>query len=278
MITLGLTGWSDHPLIQRSSNRKLIEYAGHFPVVELDTSFYAIPKQETIQSWIDKTPDTFRFFPKAYGVMTLHKPYDEEFATMDEAFETYLDAFLPMLEQNKIKAFLFQFPPYFDCIKKHVNYLRYVKKMMKELPIAVEFRHPSWFSETNKERTLAFLREQSWTNVVVDQPQTPNNSVPKIPEVTSSSLSVLRLHGRNYAGWLGENVTDWRAERTLYEYSMEELKEFADLVRDLQKDTNEVCVIFNNNSGGHAAKNAKELQDLLELEFSGLAPKQLDLF
>lgn len=278
MITIGLTGWSDHPLIQRSANKKLIEYAGHFPVVELDTSFYAIPKNETIMSWIEKTPDIFQFLPKAYGVMTLHKPYHEEFTTMDEAFEAYLDAFQPMFEQKKIKAFLFQFPPYFDCVKKHVNYLRYVKRKMKELPVAVEFRHPSWFSETNKERTLAFLIDQGWTNVVVDQPQTPNNSVPQVPEVTAPSLSVMRLHGRNYEGWLGENVTDWRAERTLYQYSEDELRGFADLVKQLESDADEVCVIFNNNSGGHAAQNAKELQDLLGLDFSGLAPKQLDLF
>ncbi|MDZ7835994.1 MAG: hypothetical protein U5K84_12395 [Alkalibacterium sp.] len=48
--------------------------------------------------------------------------------------------------------------------------------------------------------------------------------------MTSKSLSVIRLHGRNYEGWLGENVTDWRAERTLYDYSMEELEELKDLV------------------------------------------------
>jgi uncharacterized protein YecE (DUF72 family) len=88
----------------------------------------------------------------------------------------------------------------------------------------------------------------------------------------------MRLHGRNYEGWLGENVTDWRAERTLYQYSKDELKAFADLVKQLESDADEVCVIFNNNSGGHAAQNAKELQDLLGLDFSGLAPKQLDLF
>lgn len=278
MITIGLTGWSDHDLIQHDPKRKLEEYAGHFPVVELDTSFYAIPRQQTILNWIDKTTDNFQFFPKAYGVLTLHKPYEDEYSSMDEAFEAYLTAFQPMLKQNKVKSFLFQFPPNFDCVKKHVNYLRYIKTKMQHLPVAVEFRNPSWFSETNRERTLALLRDFSWVNVVVDQPQTPNNSVPKIPEVTASSLSVIRLHGRNYEGWLGENVTDWRAERTLYDYSLEELKELSELVKLLNLEAKEVCVIFNNNSGGHAAKNAKTLQELLGLEFSGLAPKQLDLF
>ncbi|WP_423189078.1 DUF72 domain-containing protein [Alkalibacterium sp. f15] len=278
MITIGLTGWSDHDLIQHDPQRKLQEYAGHFPVVELDTSFYAIPKRQTILNWIEKTPEAFQFFPKAYGVMTLHKPFEEEFTTMDDAFEAYLAAFQTMLDQDRVKAFLFQFPPNFDCVKKHVTYLRYVKSKMQDLPMAIEFRNPSWFSEKNKERTLAFLKEFQWTNVVVDQPQTPNNSVPKIPEVTAASLSVIRLHGRNYEGWLGENVTDWRAERTLYDYSTEELEELSALVKQLNRDAEEVCVIFNNNSGGHAAKNAKSLQQLLGLDFSGLAPKQLDLF
>lgn len=278
MITIGLTGWSDHALIQRNPKRKLEEYAGHFPVVELDTSFYAIPRQQTILNWIEKTPDRFQFFPKAYSVMTLHKPYEEEFDSMQDVFDAFLTAFKPMLDQNRVKAFLFQFPPNFDCVKKHVNYLRYVKTKMLDLPVAVEFRNPSWFSETNTERTLAFLKDAGWANVVVDQPQTPNNSVPMVRDVTSPALSVIRLHGRNYEGWLGENVTDWRAERTLYDYTLDELKELSEWVKQLNQDAKEVCIIFNNNSGGHAAGNAKTLQKLLGLDFTGLAPKQLDLF
>ena len=278
MMTIGLTGWSEHHHIQYDPKRKLEEYAGHFPVVELDTSFYAIPRQQTILNWIDKTPATFQFLPKAYSVLTLHKPFDDEFSSMSEAFEAYLNAFKPMIRQNRIKSFLFQFPPNFDCTKKHVTYLRYVKSQMKDLPVAIEFRNASWFSESTKERTLGFLKENDWTNVIVDQPQTPNNSVPMVSEVTAPNLSLLRLHGRNYEGWLGENVTDWRAERTLYDYSEEELKVFADLMRRLEKYVREVCIIFNNNSGGHAALNAKTLQKLLGLDFTGLAPKQLDLF
>ncbi|MDN6194437.1 MAG: DUF72 domain-containing protein [Alkalibacterium sp.] len=277
MITLGLTGWTDHPLIQRSTDNKLTAYAGHFPVVEVDTSFYGIPKEKTINNWLDQTPKTFQFIPKANNVLTLHKSYKESYDTLEEAFDAFKRAFHPMLSQNRVKAILFQFPPYFDCVKKHVTYLRFVKKQMKDLPIAVEFRHPSWFSEKNKAQTLALLKQQNWTNVIVDQPQTPNNSVPKIIEKTSS-LSILRLHGRNYDGWLGEDVVNWRAERTLYNYSIEELQSFADIVSQLEKETSDVCVIFNNNSGGHAAQNAKELQALLGLTFDGLGPQQLDLF
>lgn len=278
MITIGLTGWSDHDSIQRDRQRKLEEYASHFPVVELDTSFYAIPSKTNIRQWIDKTPDSFSFIPKAYSVMTLHKSFEDDFNSMEEVFSLYIDAFSPMVESKKVKTFLFQFPPFFDCTRKNVNYIRYVRQQMGLLPVSVEFRNQSWFSDNNREQTLKLLSDLTMTHVVVDQPQTPNNSVPKVIAHTNDTLSFVRLHGRNYEGWLGENVTDWRAERTLYNYSDEELEGIKNDVTQLEKESKEVCVIFNNNSGGHAAPNAKQLQTMLGLSFEGLGPQQLDLF
>lgn len=278
MITIGLTGWGDHPLITLDKSKKLENYSSYFPVVELDTSFYAIPPKKNISNWIEKTPDSFQFIPKAYKAMTQHKEWIEEFASIDKMFEVFKQTFEPMVAANRVKAFLFQFPPYFDCTKQNVAYLRRVRELMQDLPVAIEFRSQSWFIEKNKERTLDFLVQQRFINVIVDQPQTPNNSIPTIPISTNNLLSFYRLHGRNYEGWLGENVKDWRAERTLYDYKKEELIEFAESVRTLSKASQEVCVIFNNNSGGHAAPNALSLQDILGISFEQLSPRQLDLF
>lgn len=278
MITIGLTGWSDHPLITLEKSRKLENYSSYFPVVELDTSFYAIPPQKNISSWIEKTPDTFQFIPKAYKAMTQHKEWVEEFSSIDQMFEVFNQTFAPMLKENKIKAFLFQFPPYFDCTKQNVTYLRRVRKLMHDLPVAIEFRSQSWFTEQNKNKTLEFLRQLNFINVIVDQPQTPNNSVPTIPVSTNDSLSIYRLHGRNYEGWLGENIKDWRSERTLYNYDKEELVDFSKTAKSLEKTSHEVCIIFNNNSGGHAASNALSLQEILGITFNNLSPRQLDLF
>lgn len=278
MITIGLTGWSDHPLLQTNQQRKLEDYASHFPFVEMDTSFYAIPPEKNIYSWISKTPETFQFIPKAYQAMTQHKNWFEEFSSETTMFNAYLARFDPMLEQNRIKAFLFQFPPYFGCTQENVTYLRKVRSWMKEMPIAIEFRNASWYSKANKEATLAFLKEHRFIHTLVDQPQTPNNSVPLVPESTNPQLTLLRLHGRNFEGWQGTNVKDWRAERTLYEYNEKELHRFAEIAQLLENENHEVAFIFNNNSGGHAAKNAKELQKILRLTFTGLAPRQLDLF
>lgn len=279
MITIGLTGWSDHALLETSRITKLEDYAGHFPFVELDTSFYAIPSEKNLQSWITKTPESFQFIPKAYQAMTQHKKWMEDFSSEQQMFQAFITRFEPMLEQNRIKAFLFQFPPYFGCTKENVTYLRKVRAWMKNVPIAVEFRNSSWYSQQNKEATLSFLAEHHFIHTIVDQPPTPNNSVPLIPESTNKTLTLLRLHGRNFEGWQGgSNSKNWRSERTLYEYNPEELKQFADIALALEKESQEVAVIFNNNSGGHAAKNAKELQAILGLTFTGLAPRQLDLF
>lgn len=278
MIEIGLTGWSDHDTIITSPKRNLVDYASHFPVVEMDTSFYAIPSERNIAKWLDATPNGFQFIPKAYGPMTTHARRPEETHPLGELFELYLKAFAPMIAAGKVKAFLFQFPPLFSCMRENVDYLRKVRKMMGDLPIAVEFRHKSWFVPERKDDTLQFMKEMRFINVVVDQPQTPDNSIPFVPVVTNSKQAFLRLHGRNYEGWLGDDAIDWRKFRTLYNYNEEELVFFKEVTEGLAAEAQDVTVIFNNNSGGHAAPNAKALQEMLGLEFGGLAPRQLDLF
>lgn len=277
MITIGLTGWSDHDLLIEKQSQKLEDYAKHFPIVEMDTSYYAIPPERNILSWIEKTPDKFQFFPKAYKAMTLHSDYKEEFDSLEEMFHVFKSTFNPMIARGKIYAFLFQFPPTFECKKGHVDYLRFVRQQMDHLPVAIEFRHHSWFEEEMKDKTLAFLKEMNFINVIVDQPQTQTNSVPFTPEVTHENISIYRLHGRNFAGWSGESKEHWRDVRTLWDYSESELDEIAQTAKELNQKARSVAVIFNNNSGGHAAKNAKSLQDKLGLEFEGLGPKQIDL-
>ncbi|ALV22435.1 DUF72 domain-containing protein [Carnobacterium antarcticum] len=277
MITIGLTGWNDHELLITHKKRNLEDYASHFPFVELDTSFYAIPPTKNILSWIDRTPDAFQFLPKAFQAMTQHKEWLDFFPSEEAMFQHYLAAFAPMIEANKIKAFLFQFPPFFHYSEEHLTYLRKIRHWMGELPVAIEFRHASWYSGENQPLTLTFLEQQNFIHAVIDQPQTPGNSVPMIATGTNPELTVLRLHGRNYEGWLNASGPNWREKRTFYDYSQAELASFIPIIRSLEKDSKEVAVIFNNNSGGHAAANAKYLQKILGLTFDQLGPQQLGL-
>lgn len=279
MIQIGLTGWSDHPSLVSHSTQKLVAYAGHFPIVELDSSFYAIPTKERVLQWLKQTPDSFQFIVKAYGPMTQHARRPDEKTPLKQLFSLFKQSFTPLVESQKLNCFLFQFPPYFTCTKENVTYLRLVRTLMGDVPIAVEFRHPSWFSPDLTPETIKFLKAYHFIHVVVDQAQTPHNSVPLIPAVTHDKQAFLRLHGRNYEGWLGEYDTkDWRKFRTLYDYSEVELMSLKQTALSLSQQTDNLAIIFNNNSGGHAAPNAKEFQKLLGIQYTDLGPRQLDLF
>ncbi|MFS7122108.1 DUF72 domain-containing protein [Carnobacterium maltaromaticum] len=210
MITIGLTNWKGHESLLVDKNKELENYTAHFPFVEMDTSFYSIQPETNIVNWMGKTPDGFQFIPKAFQAMTTHREWGDYFPSEKAMFQAFIASFTPMLEANRIKAFLFQFPPYFACTKENVDYLRKIRYWMGELPVAIEFRNNSWFSENHYGATLKFLTKLQFIQTTVDQPQTQTNSIPMVLNVTNPSLTLLRLHGRNFTGWLESSSPDWR--------------------------------------------------------------------
>lgn len=282
MITIGLTTFSEHPSLIDGQKRKvrLTEYSAHFPVVELDTPFYAVPKTEVIINWQQQVPNNFQFVLKANRVMTMHDQGSSEPVGNEERleiFNQYQRAIAPLVDAGQLKTILFQFPPYFGRSVETIEYLRRISQVMAGYPIAVEFRNASWFGKEITRDVSGYLHELGMTLVVVDEPHTTNMGVPFEPIVTNNQLSLLRLHGRNVKGWT-ENGSDWRSKRTLYRYSKEELQQFCKTILALQKHCKEVCVIFNNNAGRDAADNALQLQKLLGISFDHLSPLQMDLF
>lgn len=282
MISIGLTGWGDHDDLYppgTSSKQKLGIYARHFPVVEVDSSFYAVLGRDTYSRWLDMTPPSFTFILKAYQGMTGHARGKIPFEGPGVMFQAYLDSIAPVVESGRLRAIMFQFPPWFDCNPDHVRQLRAVRKMMGRLPLALEFRHQSWFAQGMRERTLEFMREEGWIHIVCDEPQVGQGSVPTVLEPTDERLTIVRLHGRNAAGWTQSGAPNWREIRYLYRYNREELTEWRDKLRELEsKGAREICMIFNNNSGGDAAANAREMMAILGMEPAELPPSQLDLF
>ena len=283
MVQIGLTGWGDHPDIYHPSSKvkeKLLDYSSHFPIVELDSTFYAIQPARNIQKWIGETPDNFRFVVKAYQGMTGHHRGELPFSSKDEMFDLYKLSIKPLQEAGKLAMILVQFPPWFDCTKENVDEIRNVCERLYGFDVAIEFRHQSWYSSLYKEKTLTFLRELNVIHSVCDEPQVGQGSIPLVAVTTRRDKVLVRLHGRNVYGWkntTGDSDT-WRKVRYLYNYNEAELKEIKDTVDILKKDTDEVFVIFNNNSGKHAAQNAKQFQRKLGIKYDNLAPKQLGLF
>ncbi|MFZ0370418.1 MAG: DUF72 domain-containing protein [Halobacillus sp.] len=280
-IQIGVTGWGDHASLyshQTKGNEKLSEYASHFPVVEVDTAFYAIQPQSHYEKWIKQTPESFRFVIKAFSHLTGHDRQERTKQEAKELMKQYEESIQPAWEKGKINALLFQFPPWFDVKKQNIQKLRFIREWLSDYPLALEFRNQSWFQPQYKDQTLSFMKDQQWIHTICDEPQAGEGSVPRVLEPTHPTKSLVRFHGRNIHGWNKNGREDWRKVRFLYRYNEEELREWAERIHELKKQTPEITLLFNNNSGGDAADNAKQMQDILGVTYDDLNPRQMDLF
>lgn len=282
MINIGLTGWGDHDTLYEDLARKsdkLKTYSSHFPIVELDASYYAIQPERNIKKWINETPERFQFVVKIHQALTLHADFRDFSETRQELFDAFKEMLAPLQESQKLAMVLVQFPPWFDCSSQNIKYILYVKQQLQDYPMCVEFRHQSWFNDQFKEETLSFLTEHQIIHAVVDEPQVKDSSIPLVNRITSD-IAFVRYHGRNVHGWTKKDMTDqeWRDVRYLYNYNKTELLDLAQKVKILEQKAKKVYVVFNNNSGGHAAQNAKTYQNILGIDYEGLAPQQLKLF
>ena len=264
--------------LQRKSD-KLITYTSHFPIVELDASYYAIQPERNIRKWIRETPERFQFIVKIHQALTLHADYHDFAESRQILFDQFKAMLTPLKSEQKLAMVLVQFPPWFDCTVQNIRYIRYVREQLKAFPVCIEFRHQSWFNDQFKEETLAFLTEYDMIHAVCDEPQVGQGSIPLVNRITNETAFV-RYHGRNEHGWTKKDMTDeaWRDVRYLYDYNKQELQDLAQKVKLLEQKAKNIYVVFNNNSGGHAAQNAKTYQTLLGIDYEGLAPQQLKLF
>jgi uncharacterized protein YecE (DUF72 family) len=281
LIYIGLTGWGDHDSLYTGqiARRDLLKgYAGHFPIVEVDAAFYAIQPKRNAEKWVNDTPASFQFVVKAYQGMTGHQRGEIPFESKQEMFTAFKESLKPYIENKKLALVLFQFPPWFDCGRENVDYLRWCKNEMEDIPCALEFRNQSWFTPQYRQGTLDFMKAEKWIHSICDEPQAGVGSIPTVLETTGQNKVLVRFHGRNIHGWQKRNAENWREVRYLYRYNKTELLEWADSIRKLEKESSSVYILFNNNSGGDAADNAKEMIDMLGLEYKELAPRQLDLF
>lgn len=280
-IQVGLCGWGDHDLYpaKTPAKAKLSIYTQHFPVVELDSTYHAIPSAQLMERWVNQTPENFRFVIKAYRELTGHgrgKGAPER--SRQEVIDQYIKALEPMKKAKKYSMLLFQFPPWYDCTKTHVKYIRHLRDLFHQYTMAIEFRHQSWFQNANRAHTLNFLEEEHFVHVICDEPQAGEGSVPIVPAVTHPEHALIRFHGRNVAGWNDTGNPNWRKVRYAYAYQTAELVEWQRIIEELKKQTSQVTLLFNNNSQGDALASARKMMDLLSLDFQGLSPRQMNLF
>ena len=113
-------------------------YSKFFDYTEVNSTFYNLPNEATVQKWLKDVPNDFRFTIKIWRNIT-HKKEDREGAI--RAFFARFKVLEP-----KIKGFLLQFPPQFRYSDKHNNQLKHLlDKITTEKPIFIEFRDNAWF-------------------------------------------------------------------------------------------------------------------------------------
>lgn len=276
MIRIGCTSFKEHSYLTGKKESTLYEYAGHFPLVEMDTGFYFIPSRSNVEGWLKQVPTNFQFIVKVQKVFTQHQELEEGQSLVELANQTK-ENLAPMMQQKRLFCLLAQFPATFKCTRENVDYLRILRKLFAELPVAIEFRDRSWYEPKFLEGTRNFMKEQQFSLVIVDEPKKLSTTVPLDAYVTNDAFTFFRFHGRNDVGWTATGPEAQKV-RTNYRYNQQELAELQAAVETVRGKTKEIAVIFNNNAGGDAAENALQFKKNLHLDFDALNPSQLELF
>jgi uncharacterized protein YecE (DUF72 family) len=285
-IKVGTASWTDRTLLESgwypedadTAEKRLAYYAGRFPLVEVDATYYSPPAEQTARLWAQRTPDGFTFNIKAFSLLTGHPtkvsalykdlrpetdkrnvyPDDLPAQSYEEVWTRFLSALDPLVDAGKLGAILFQFPPWFTIRRSNKEYLLEVAKRVEPLRPVFEFRHASWFEGDNRDETLDFLRKHRLAYVSVDMPQGHRSSIPPVL-VATADLAVVRFHGHSDK-WTSKDIY----EKFGYRYSDRELTDWAPKLRELAADTGETHVLMNNCYSSYAQENAETLLELLD--------------
>jgi len=280
-IRVGTAPWTDKTLIASkrfyppgcsSAEARLRFYATKFPLVEVDSSYYAMPSGSNAALWAERKPPDFTFNIKAFRLFTGHQTARDSFPKdmqpalpdtdkknfyyrdipaeiRDELWRRYFEAVEPLRAAGKLGAILFQFAPWITTAPA---------ERARDYLTAFEFRNKTWFAERNRESTLAMQRERGIVHVIMDAPEGVSNRAHTVWEVTSPKLVIVRLHGRNAETWNVKGATA-ASDRFNYDYSDAELGELATRIVEIAKQVALTHVVFNNNYEDQGQRNARKL-------------------
>ena len=302
-IRIGTASWTDptmtapgvfYPRGADDPEERLAFYAGTFPIVEIDATYYALPSARVAQAWVDRTPPDFIFDAKAHALMTgqptepkrlpkeIRSALPAELAAKSrlyakdlpaelrqEVWQRFLAGLEPLRASGQLGSVLLQYPRWFFPSSENRDAILEARAQLGEVRSAVELRSETWFNEKNLERTLRFLTDNKIPFVMVDGPQGLRSSVPALMAVTSPDLALIRFHGRRVETWEARGIPV--VERFRYLYSPEELGEWLPRIREAAQEAREMHILMNNCYANYGSTNARELAAMLREELVGTA-------
>lgn len=291
MLRVGISSWTEPTLIKSgtfyppeatTAEERLRFYASKFPIVEVDSSFYAIPNETTARLWVERTPKDFVFHAKAYALLTQHPTpparlpkdlrekladrranvYFKDLSPKDKesVWDRFREGLQPLHDAGKLGAVLFQFPKWFLPSPAAYRFMEDLREWLPDFRIAIEFRQAGWMKEGRRDRVLGFLKDHGFTYVVVDEPQGFVSSVPPMV-ATTAPLAMVRFHGQNRENWEKKGIS--AAERFRYLYQPSELQRWVPSLKQMESAAGEVHAVMNNCYSDYAVRNAADLASLL---------------
>ena len=239
-VHIGTSGWHyDHwlgpfypqPLAKKKEDL-LAYYAEHFHTVEINNSFYQLPQKKTLETWRDTVPSGFLFAVKGSRYITHMKKLKDA--------QGPLSTFLKRVEvlQDKLGPILFQLPPQWKFNPE--RFYDFLETLPGEHTYAFEFRNRDWHND----ETYDALRMMGASFCIYELDGYLS------PKAITSNVVYIRLHGPGSA-------YEGRYDRTT-------LGGWAGSFSTWTDQGLEIFCYFDNDQAGYAARNALELQEMVE--------------
>lgn len=224
-------------------------YSERFGTVELNFSYYGMPKAENMRRLLARTRKPIDFSIKAHKSLT----HEIDPSTWMSSAIEYVHGIEPLAEADRLCAVLLEFPYWFHYREEERRYLARVIRVLGTYPLAVEFRNAEWLNA----RVIEGLAARNVALCALDLPRI--EGLPPLSDlVTSPELAYVRFHGRNAEAWHGVDG----AGRYDYLYTKDELASWVPRIEVMSVQAKRLRIYFNNHRGTSAAANARDMQNL----------------
>ncbi|MCL5734382.1 MAG: DUF72 domain-containing protein [Actinobacteria bacterium] len=206
-------------------------YSGVFPTVEVNNTFYKLPEGETLARWRDSTPAGFVFAFKVSRYVTHRKKLRDAATSLAKTLAA------ASVLGEKLGPLLFQLPPNWRVNVDRLH--EFLSLLPRDIGRVFEFRDRSWLTD----RVYELLRGYGAAFCIYDMQGN------ETPHIVTSDLVYIRLHGPD--------------GRYMGSYDRTALSAWANRIAEWAKSGKDVYCFFNNDPGGYAAQNARDLQAML---------------
>jgi uncharacterized protein YecE (DUF72 family) len=251
-VYIGAQGWNYEDWVGGFYPRgtKAVEfldlYVKALNTVEIDSSFYAIPSEASIQSWVNRAPYGFIYSLKLPQQIT----HEQRLQDSDEVLERFCQRVRGLGE--KLGSVLIQMPPDFSP-RSRAALEKFIPQLPADIRFAVEFRDRAWVSEPMVDKVLSLFAAHRVAVALVDSKWIPRELSFQLVDRVTAPFSYVR--------WMGpRELTDFSRVQINRD---REFKEWADACAKLQDRVKVIYGYFNNHYQGHSPGSANEFKKLI---------------